>query len=161
MTIAEVCSEEDLHKRITIGVYDICRLEDDYTLSFYSEQGRSGGCFLSKDWYKSYGKTYGEAVVNYINHLQKSNKEYWKKIMQMLNEYSKGYMPLYFNEKVKNEENEKQKIDFSKLDDYKNKYEKAQDKINFAIQVIERLSFEIPDLHWKESINRAIEELKK
>lgn len=139
--------------------YQFCILEKDYTLSFYDEQGRQGGALITKEHYKNYGETYGEAVVNYIQIIKKDNKSYWEKIMAMLELYIKGYMPLYFNEIAK--ELPKPEIKIIKGDKYIKKFEKAQEKVKFAIQIIERLKYEIHDLTWKHHINEATKELKK
>ena len=98
--IDSVCEVED---RINYkGEYDTCILEDDYTISFERDTpSRGGGAFLTKTHYKHLGYTYGEAVVNYLQAIQKTNKPFWKKIMAMIEPYNKGYMLLYFNEIAK------------------------------------------------------------
>ena len=152
--IDRVCEVED-----TInykGEYDTCILEDDYTISFERDTpSRGGGAFLTKNHYKHLGYTYGEAVVNYLQSIQKTNKPFWKKIMAMIEPYNKGYMPLYFNAIAK----PKLEIKFpNKI--LKKNLEKSQKKVSFAIQVIERLRYEVHDLTWKKHIDEALKELK-
>ena len=42
----------------------------------------------------------------------------------------------------------------------KKNLKKSQKKVSFAIQVIERLRYEVHDLTWKKHIDEALKELK-
>lgn len=145
-------------KRKINNNYDYCILEEDGTLSFYSEEGRCGGCYLSRKHYKSYGKTYAIAVSKHLKYLKQAKKEYYKKIMLALRSNSVEFVNLYYENLDKKQE---PKSFIVKVGKTITKIKKYKQKIEFAIKVIERLRYEIHDLEWKKHIDEAVKELKK